>query len=74
MLKRLIAVRHGETIDNARGVAQGWRDSELSETGIEQAYKLAERLRDVETTSIYCSTLERAKKTAEIIASESRPL
>lgn len=71
MIKRLIAVRHGETVDNARGIAQGWGDSELSETGIEQAQKLARRLRDGETTSIYCSTLARARKTAEIIATET---
>ena len=72
MLKRLIAVRHGETVDNARGVAQGWSDSELSEEGIEQAHKLAQRLRDEDTTSIFCSTLPRARKTAEIIAAETK--
>jgi broad specificity phosphatase PhoE len=71
MFKQLIIARHGETIDNARGVAQGWSDSDLSITGREQARSLGKRLANVELTRIYCSTLARARKTAEIVADET---
>lgn len=70
MFERLILCRHGQTIDNARGVAQGWSDSDLSDEGREQARLLGMRLRDLGPTSIYSSTLARAKKTAEILGSE----
>jgi broad specificity phosphatase PhoE len=70
MFERLILCRHGQTVDNARGVAQGWSDSDLSDEGREQARLLGVRLRDLGPTSLYCSTLSRAKKTAEIIGRE----
>lgn len=71
MFKQLIIARHGETIDNVRGIAQGWSDSELSTTGREQARMLGKRLSRFETTRIYCSTLSRARATAEIVAEET---
>jgi broad specificity phosphatase PhoE len=70
MFERLILCRHGQTVDNARGVAQGWSDSDLSDEGREQARLLARRLVDLAPTSIYSSTLPRARKTAEIVSSE----
>jgi glucosyl-3-phosphoglycerate phosphatase len=39
--RRLVVVRHGETLDNAGGVWQGHRDSELSPIGLAQAEKAA---------------------------------
>lgn len=68
MISKLIFVRHGETVDNVRGVAQGWSDSELSERGRRQVSQLAERLERVGATSIFCSTLPRAMATAEVIS------
>ncbi|MGK2858917.1 MAG: histidine phosphatase family protein [Thermoanaerobaculia bacterium] len=70
MFERLILSRHGQTLDNARGVAQGWSDSDLSDEGRAQARLLGVRLRDFGPTSIYSSTLARARKTAEIIGAE----
>jgi len=71
MFKQLVIARHGETLDNARGVAQGWSDSELSPTGREQARRLGRRLASFDLTRIYCSTLSRARTTAEIVAEET---
>jgi broad specificity phosphatase PhoE len=71
MFKQLIIARHGETLDNARGVAQGWSDSDLSDLGQEQARSLGLRLASFDLTRIYCSTLPRARKTAEIVAEET---
>ena len=68
MISRLILARHGETVDNARGVAQGWSDSALSERGRSQVALLASRVARMGATSIFCSTLPRAMATAEMIS------
>lgn len=67
---RVILVRHGETVDNVNGVAQGWSDSPLTDTGRIQVQRLARRLRDFEPTSLWSSTLPRALTTAQAIAAE----
>ena len=46
---------------------QGWKNSNLTKNGIENAIKLGERLEEVEFTKIYSSPLERAMKTANYI-------
>lgn len=68
MTERLILVRHGETLHNVAGIAQGWNDSELSERGQRQVRALAERLARYEPTAIYSSPLGRALSTANVIA------
>jgi probable phosphoglycerate mutase len=70
MLDRLILVRHGETVHNVAGIAQGWNDSALSEKGIAQVRSLAKRLRDCGATALYSSPLGRALSTARYIAEE----
>lgn len=65
---KIIAIRHGETIWNVKKIWQGHTDSELTITGIHQAKELSRRLGNEEVDAIYSSDLERAKKTAEIIA------
>jgi broad specificity phosphatase PhoE len=64
----LVLVRHGETVHNAAGIAQGWNDSELSETGVRQVERLALRLAKHGVTAIYSSPLGRALETANRIA------
>ena len=68
MSRQLILVRHGETVHNVAGIAQGWSDSELSEKGREQVRRLAQRLLTYAPTAIYSSPLGRARSTAEAIA------
>jgi phosphoserine phosphatase len=67
--EQLILVRHGETVHNVAGIAQGWGDSELSERGQRQVARLAERLKSFAPDAIFSSTLNRARTTAETIAS-----
>lgn len=67
MIQRLIVIRHGETVDNARGIAQGWRDSELSPRGKAQVERAAERVRELAPDVLFCSTLPRAVTTARVI-------
>ena len=64
---RLILVRHGETLENKAGILQGQTQGHLSELGIEQAKKLAKRLKDEKIDAIYCSDLKRTKDTAKEI-------
>jgi len=64
---QLILIRHGETLWNKEGRIQGVSDIELSETGIEQARRLALSLKDADIGAIHASPLKRAYRTAEII-------
>jgi probable phosphoglycerate mutase len=68
-MSRLYLVRHGETEWNKARKIQGGIDTELSAYGVVQAHALAERLANEEIDVIYSSHLQRAMKTAEIIAS-----
>lgn len=65
-------VRHGETEWNVGEVFRGRVDIELNETGIKQAEKLAEYLGNRRLKTIYSSPLQRALKTAEIIARQHK--
>ncbi len=63
----LYITRHGETIWNTEKRLQGWKDSALTENGIENAKLLGERLKDTEFDIIYASPSTRARMTAELI-------
>ncbi len=67
-MKRLYLARHGQTLWNLEGRTQGSKDSALTPLGIEQAKKLGEYFRNIELDMIYCSPLERAYLTAQVIA------
>lgn len=64
-------VRHGETVWNAAGQVQGSSDSELSETGCEQAKKLGSRLAHTNFTQVISSDLRRAVQTAKLALPET---
>lgn len=68
MIEQLILVRHGETLKNVEGIAQGWSDSELSPRGVQQVSRLAERLAGAECDALYSSPLGRAASTAQHIS------
>jgi broad specificity phosphatase PhoE len=63
--RRLVVVRHGETLDNAGGVWQGHRDSELSPIGLAQAEKAAPAIAAYDPQLVVTSDLLRALVTAE---------
>ena len=66
---RLILTRHGETEENVKGISQGQLlPGILTKLGIEQAEKLALRLKDEKVDAIYSSDLARSADTAKIIA------
>lgn len=64
---QLFIVRHGETVWNREGRIQGHTDVALSERGVEQATRLADRLRPVSFDAAYASDLCRASATASLI-------
>lgn len=69
MLK-IYLVRHGQNEDNANGILNGHRDRPLTAIGIAQAHEIASKLKDsnIHFDKTYASPLQRAYKTAEIIA------
>ena len=67
---KIYITRHGETQWNVKGLMQGWKDSELTEKGIDNAKRLGERLKDINFDVIYSSPLKRAVDTAKYINGE----
>jgi broad specificity phosphatase PhoE len=67
-MTRLLLVRHGESEWNAIGRWQGWADPPLSELGARQATVAARAVGAVD--AVVASDLERAHRTAAIIAHE----
>lgn len=70
MIHHVTLLRHGETVANRGGLIQGQMDYPLSETGVLQARALARewRRRSLRFDLVLSSPLQRAARTAEIIA------
>ncbi|KAF8318986.1 phosphoglycerate mutase-like protein, partial [Clavulina sp. PMI_390] len=70
----LTCVRHGQTVDNVGQVWAGWKDSELTELGMNQARAVGAYFGDKSTGihvhAIYASPLSRAYFTAQQIQSQ----
>lgn len=66
MTIELVYETHSTTTDNEAGIATGWLEGRLSETGRAQAKALGERRRDDGLAAVFTSDLRRAVETAEI--------
>ncbi len=66
--RRIVIVRHAETLDNAARIWQGHKDTELSELGREQVLAAAPHLAAYEPALLVSSDLQRAASTADAIA------
>jgi broad specificity phosphatase PhoE len=66
--KRILLVRHGESIWNAEGRWQGAANPPLSDAGRAQARALAEAVQGDGIDSLVSSDLDRARETAQIVA------
>ena len=64
---RLYLVRHGQVIGFDKLIANGHTDVDITETGVDQMNRLAERMRPVELNAIYATALTRTEKGARII-------
>jgi broad specificity phosphatase PhoE len=67
-MARILLVRHGQSIWNADGRWQGQADPPLTELGERQAVAAAASVGVVD--AIYASDLERAQRTAELVAEQ----
>lgn len=71
MTTRVILVRHGQSNYNAQRRIQGRLDhSVLTEKGCEDAKIVGQTLKGISFDAVYCSPLQRAKQTAELILSQ----
>ncbi len=71
MTTKVIIVRHGQSSFNAVQKIQGRSDiSVLTEKGQQDALKVGQSLADISVDVFYCSPLQRAKNTAQIIQSQ----
>lgn len=64
---KILLIRHGETIANAKGILQGHSPGKLNTKGIKQAEKVGITLKDNDIDLIISSDLERSRHTADII-------
>ena len=69
-MTKIFLIRHGETERNKIGKLQGSSDIKLLPEGMQQAHLLAEHAPFHNVDAIYSSDLERAVKTAEILAAK----
>jgi broad specificity phosphatase PhoE len=67
-MRRLVLARHGQSVSNAVRRFQGVQDVPLSELGQRQAEALGAALARRRIAAIYASPLQRAHRTAEIVA------
>lgn len=63
-------VRHGETDWNKEHRIQGHMDIPLNDVGIQQAYIVKDKLKDINFDLVFSSPLKRAYKTAQIITDQ----
>lgn len=66
-MAKIFLFRHGQTTDNIEGIFSGKRDPDLTESGIEEAKKIAHQLKEEKVTKAYTSPLIRCKHTLEIV-------
>lgn len=58
---------HSTTPDNEKNISSGWNDTPLSELGIRQSHELFLAIWEKHFDVIFCSDLQRAKQTTEIV-------
>ncbi|TQR20109.1 histidine phosphatase family protein [Psychrobacillus vulpis] len=66
----LYITRHGETEWNTQKRMQGWQDSELTESGINNAVYLGKSLKDTPIDIVFSSPSNRTLKTASLICAD----
>lgn len=66
----IILIRHGETLDNIKGI-YGQDATSLSQNGRNQIYNTREKLKDFTFEKAYYSPLTRARETMDILGLEA---
>lgn len=68
----IVVFRHGESFDNVQRIFSGWRDTDITERGIEQAKMLQKGLNQLNIDEVIISDQIRSKHTAKL-AFETHP-
>jgi len=66
-MAKIYVFRHGQTTYNLKHRFCGWIDADLTESGIEEAKKIGEKLKNERVTRAYCSDQIRSKHTLELV-------
>ena len=68
----LVLVRHGESEWNKLNLFTGWRDVDLSETGVEEARRAGRLIKEagIRFDIAFTSALKRAQRTLDLILEE----
>ncbi len=66
-MAKLFIFRHGQTTDNLTHTFSGFRQSELTESGIAEAKQIGEILKSESVTNAYQSDLIRSQHTLELV-------
>lgn len=63
-MAKLILMRHGQSVWNAKNLFTGWVDVPLTQKGVDEALAGGKKIRDIKIDVIYVSSLIRAQMTA----------
>lgn len=66
-MAKLFIFRHGQTFDNKDKIFSGFRQSDLTPEGIEEARGIGEQLKNEKVTKAYQSDLIRSQHTLELV-------
>ena len=66
-IKMIYIVRHGQTNYNVEGRYGGRIDNELNQKGIEQAYELHEKLKNIQFDKVFSSLYKELIKQLKLI-------
>ena len=66
-MAKLFIFRHGQTFDNKEKIFSGFRQTDLTPEGIEEAKGIGEQLKNEKVTKAYQSDLIRSQHTLELV-------
>lgn len=66
-MAKLFIFRHGQTFDNKEQIFSGFRQTDLTPEGIEEAKGVGEKLKNEKVTKAYQSDLIRSQHTLELV-------
>lgn len=72
-MARIFVFRHGETFDNKNHVFSGWRDTDLTPQGLEEAKKIGEGLKNEKVTKAFQSDQIRSRHTLKLVLDSYHP-
>lgn len=72
-MARVYIFRHGQTFDNKNHIFSGWRETDLTPRGVEEAKKIGETLKDEKVFRVFQSDQIRSKHTLELVLDGYHP-